>query len=133
MDILSVSQCLRFDGHLSYFVDIAPFPADLDCRKSFRKVKRQIKIRFNDDLSRAIDITACIRICAIRNTFIPSVGGEAPTIRRRSPGHPSKLLLLRARRKRIDTVVLVAVCMGQFSDPTRAIDKPFITANSAIR
>src|ERR1700722_5218831 len=34
MKILDVSQCFWLDNHLPRFVDIAPFSADLDCRKT---------------------------------------------------------------------------------------------------
>src|SRR4029077_2173456 len=55
MEILCARQCFGFDDDLSCFVDIAPFAADLDGRESFREVKCQVKLRFDDDLPGVID------------------------------------------------------------------------------
>jgi hypothetical protein len=49
MEVLRGIESSWLNDNLSRFVDITPFSADLDSRKSFGKVKCQIKLRFDND------------------------------------------------------------------------------------
>ena len=69
MEIFNVSQSLGRDDHPSFFVDVAPLAADLHCRKSLGEMRCQVKLRFDDDLTRAVNIAVLFAKLPPRETF----------------------------------------------------------------